>query len=210
MSIHSNTLFVSAFSGEIDLLLKSGKFPHLIEGGIGNINCLLGTNEYLSNHPEIKEILFIGSAGSYPWSEVQPGSFVASRTFYSLEISSALGLSKQIEITKEPFSFPNSLSSRISEIATKRTFSFFEKKTTNAPSTLTLHEMKTPPEAVWSNLDVENLELYGLAALALRKKISLEAVLAVTNSVGKEGSVDWQKNWREMSNTLQTFLLDVF
>lgn len=190
----ANTLLCSAFDGEIDLLLTSGRFPHLKSLGIGNLEAALSLQDYLNQNHEIVSVIFLGSCGVYPWSRLLGEEIVSTVRTHHLEISASLGQSKQIQFGKSSidFLFPNLV---------------FPKAVCNAPTTLTLLDLKSPPTAEWEEVDIENLELYGIARVCEIRKISLTAHLAVTNVVGSEGSLQWQKNWRGLSNRLQNHFL---
>ncbi|WP_210413622.1 phosphorylase [Leptospira ilyithenensis] len=205
-------LFCSAFFGETDLLKKSRLFPHLLEAGIGNLNAGINTFEYLLKHPEIETIVFIGSCGAYPWAKIHTGSIVVSSEFDHLEIAAQLGITKQILNDKSLIGFAkdNPTLLGLSDFAKKQnqfTDRIFFSKKTNAPTCLSLKNLDSPPGKEWDGLDVENLELYGLAIVAKKLNKNLFAILSVTNQVGSEGSADWQKNWRDFSNSLQNLLL---
>jgi|GEM_PF-1763081 len=197
----------------MDLLQKSGKFPHLLEAGIGNLEASISTFEYLLKHPEIDTVIFIGSCGAYPWAKIPTGSFVVSSEFDHLEIAATLGITKQILKEKSVLTFQDN-KQILNDFAgfAKKQAQFAERmilsKKTNAPTCLTLKNLTSPPNDSWADLDVENLELYGLAGIANRLNQNLFAILSVTNQVGSEGSADWQKNWRPFSNSLQNLIQD--
>ena len=51
----------------------------------------------------------------------------------------------------------------------------------------------------YDDLLLENMELYGLAAVAARKGIPLSALLAVTNYTNNNAHEDWFRNHKDAS-----------
>ncbi|TGL90741.1 phosphorylase [Leptospira congkakensis] len=187
------TLITGAFEGEIGILRTSGKFPHLDVMGIGNLEAGINLYKYLSQNKEIQNIIFFGSCGAYEWREISIGSIVSPNFVYTKELSHALKLSKQIPESPEFYElFPDKSIPMVK---------------CNAPTTISLTEFKKPPESSWENLEVENLELFGIAKVAANFSVTVTAYLAVTNLVGKEGSADWAKNWKDLSHSLQNRFL---
>jgi nucleoside phosphorylase len=186
----TETLIASAFDGEIDHLLGSKAFPHIKSFGIGNLEAALCLMEYLRAHPEIRSVIFLGSCGAYPWSKFKTGEMVSINKVHSLEVSAYLGHSKQIR-------------ARATSISFQSPAQIFHSAICNAPASLTLAQLQTPPSEEWSEIDVENLELFGIARVCEILNITLTSHLCITNLVGPNGSIDWQKNWRAMSSALQ-------
>lgn len=187
------TLVTGAFIGEIDLLKASGKFPHLDVMGIGNLESAVQLSEYLSKNSNIRHIVFFGSCGAYEWSGITIGSFISPNRVYSKEISHALKISKQIPESPEFYEMVPDKS--------------LQTAACNAPTTITLIDLKHPPEEPWKNLEIENLELFGISKVAKKFSVTVTAYLAVTNLVGPNGSNDWAKNWKHLSHSLQNKIL---
>jgi hypothetical protein len=190
------TLIASAVGGEIDILIQSGKFPHTQSLGIGNLEAAISLKKYLYENSSVDSIFFFGSCGVYPWASFQSETMVSVSHATHLEISSALGQSKQIQ-TKSISLFSKALPLGL------------PLAVCNAPSTLTLLEMDKPPNENWNSLEIENLELFGIARVCESMIKHLSAFLAITNVVGQNGSKDWQKNWRKCSSQLQNDFLEV-
>ncbi|MCW7470487.1 nucleoside phosphorylase-I family protein [Leptospira kanakyensis] len=190
----NQTLITGAFEGEVGILRASGKFPHLEVMGIGNLDAAVNLSQYLSQKKEIQNIIFFGSCGAYEWTNFSIGSIVSPNLVYTKELSHTLRLSKQIPVTPEFY-----------ELVTDKSF---QAANCNAPTTITLAELKNPPDPSWENLEVENLELFGIAKVAAKFSVTVTAYLAITNLVGKDGSTDWAKNWKELSHTLQNQFLN--
>ncbi|MCW7492776.1 phosphorylase [Leptospira sp. 2 VSF19] len=189
----NKTLVTGAFEGEINLLRASDKFPYLEVMGIGNLEAAVQLSEYLSKNKEIRHIVFFGSCGVYDWSKIQVGSIISPNRVYTKELAHALKMAKQIPESPE-----------FHELVPDK---FFKTAKCNAPTTITLTELKQPPEESWKNLEVENLELFGIAKVATKFSITVTAYLAVTNSVGPNGSNEWAKNWKNLSESLQNQFL---
>ena len=189
----NQTLVTGAFEGEVGILRPLGVFPHLQVMGIGNLEAAVNLSEYLFRNKEIRYIVFFGSCGAYEWSEIPIKSVVSPNLVFTKELAHALKLSKQIPESPDSYQF----------IPDKN----FHPVRCNAPTTITLTELKIPPEDSWVNLDVENLELFGIAKVAAKFSLSVTAYLAVTNLVGPMGSADWTKNWKDLSHSLQNQFL---
>lgn len=191
----NQTLVTGAFEGEINLLKASNQFPYLEVMGIGNLEAAVQLSEYLSKNRNIRHIVFFGSCGAYVWSGIKIGSFISPNRVYSKEISHALKMAKQIPETPEFYEMTPDKSLQIT--------------TCNAPTTITLIDLKNPPEESWKNLEIENLELFGISKVASKFSVTVTAYLAVTNLVGPNGSNDWVKNWKSLSHSLQNKILSL-
>ncbi|XDD47871.1 phosphorylase [Leptospira sp. WS39.C2] len=187
------TLITGAFEGEINLLKNHSKFPNVKAMGIGNLEQSFQLFSYLTKHPEIQNIVFLGSCGIYTWSGIRTNSIVSPSSVCSLEISAALGFAKQLPQTPPSFSLQNDHN--------------FPNGICNAPTCITLHQMESPPNNEWKECSFENLELFGLTKVASEFQIPVTAYLAVTNSVGPNGSLEWRDNWQNLSNQLQGYFL---
>ncbi|PJZ45870.1 phosphorylase [Leptospira brenneri] len=190
----NQTLVTGAFEGEVGLLRASGKFPHLQVMGIGNLEAAVNLSDYLFRNKEIRHIVFFGSCGAYEWSGIPTKSFVSPNIIYTKELGHVLKLSKQIPESPEFY-----------QLVPDKTFRTVQG---NAPTTITLKELNSPPEPSWKDLEVENLELFGISKIVSRFSITATAYLAVTNQVGPEGSKDWAENWKELSHSLQNQFLE--
>ncbi len=195
MEKDSSTLVCSAIDGEIDLITNSKKFEYVKSLGIGNLEAALSLQVVLSKNPSIQNVVFFGSCGVYPWANHQTGDMVSAGRTYHLELSASLGQSKQIQNGKSFIDF-------------ERPNLKFKPALNNAPTTLTLKDLDSPPSKEWQEIDVENLELYGVARVCEIFQLSLSAHMIITNIVGSLGSASWQKNWRNFSNHLQTAYLN--
>lgn len=190
----NQTLVTGAFEGEVGTLRASGRFPHLQVMGIGNLEAAVNLSDYLFRNKEIRHIVFFGSCGAYEWTGIPIKSVVSPNLVYTKELAHSLKLAKQIPEVQEFYGL----------IADNR----FRTARCNAPTTITLAELKTPPDASFLRLEVENLELFGITKVAAKFSLSVTAYLAVTNIVGPNGSTDWAKNWKELSLSLQNQFLE--
>ncbi|TGL37606.1 phosphorylase [Leptospira perdikensis] len=190
----NQTLITGAFEGEIGILRTSKRFPHLEVMGIGNLEAAINLSDYLFRNKEIRHIIFFGSCGAYEWTGIPKNSFVSPNLVYTKELAHSLKIAKQIPESQEFYGL----------IADNR----FRTVRCNAPTTITLAELKSPPDVSFARLEVENLELFGIAKVAAKFSLSVSAYLAVTNIVGPKGSNDWATNWKELSHSLQNQFLE--
>lgn len=184
-------LFAGAFSGEISELQKSNRYKHVYPLGIGNLDIVFGLLKYRDTHPEISSVVFLGSAGAYEWAKLPTLSILPIHSVGSFEVSSALGESKQTPNQLEVLRLNNPLENGF---------------VCNAPASITLRNLVTPPNSDWNTVSCENLELYGLTKVCRHLSLDLYAFLVITNTVGPNGSAEWQKNWKEGSLKLQEYV----
>ncbi|MDF3818683.1 phosphorylase [Leptospira sp. 96542] len=189
-------LIAGAFDGEIDLLKSNTKLPHIQALGIGNLEIALALFQYKQNFPKIESVVFLGSSGNYPWYPKPEFGVVNISFVKSLELGPLTGDTKQLPNPKETL--------ELSVIANQ-----YPTVGCNAPSGISLRDLKTIPNHSWDQIGVENLELYGLTRAATLLGLNVSALLAITNTVGSNGSNDWQKNWRGASNDLQKRFLQI-
>jgi len=193
-------LVCSAIAAEQESLAGAGNSAFSLESflcGIGNVAAAGNLTERLCTGELPSEIVFVGSAGTYARDS---GAFRigVSRVFAQRELSVLRGesrkpdlLTQKIETT--PGLFSEILANKLDPI----------HGITNCPDSITLIDA---PE-LFSGMDFENMECFGLAHCALRFKIPFTAFFALTNSVGPDGSREWFRNYNEFSQELQRRIL---
>lgn len=217
-----NLLILGAFEPEIDLLLKYlpdlNASKHVQNNkelqvtlyctGIGSLESALFLQALLLETNKPDEIIFIGSAGAY-FPSANQASFVLANQFSNYDLSVMEDKAKTIQtmnrIIQTQFGY-------ISKQITSR----FENATNtiiNATNSISL----APPsphssflKGIQKNHLYESLEGFGLAHICKKKQIPFSSLLAITNDVCENGSLQWQKNHKKMSHELQTKLLDFF
>lgn len=217
-------LLTGAFAPEIDRLtdqlegkpLPAGFHPpgakfECLESGVGNLESALNLQRRIldQGRPPVAEVLFFGSAGYYPVLEgkedpVSGNRFGTSHVFYALEMSVLTGMAKA----------PTPLVSRATSQRGPLGTGFqehlpFLDGDCNSPDSITLvapaPDQLNPPGENRSIL-FENMEAFGLAR-ASGGKVPFTPFFSLTNRVGKDGSLQWAENYRQMSDRLQrTFL----
>ena len=198
-------LVIGAFAGETDLLQIPG--VAVLNAGIGNVEAAVNLLNWLHVNPEIEHIIFTGSCGAYPHSELKTGDIFYSSSFLSIETSSIAGFSKIPEamvhkITTGSFS-------PLTEYLQKKGFA---EKVVNSISSITLSDLENEMmrKSLLCNAVAENMECFGLATAAKSTNKTFTAILGVSNSTGANGSSDWKLYWREISDSLQHLLQDFF
>ncbi len=193
--VHREQILVTgAIQGEIDLVQSSGFFPHCFPLGIGNLNASIQLMELVVERPALKLVVFLGSAGTYPTSGLDLFDVVSSDFITSIEFFS--DPSKQKTFPLEPIQIPESPVRKRLE----KTIRFVKS---NAPQSLTLGSLSKIDLEIIGLPEIENLEVYGCAKVCQNRGLDFLPLLGITNKVGKEGSLDWQKNWRTVSNAVQ-------
>ncbi|EMJ96101.1 hypothetical protein [Leptospira alstonii] len=207
---HSKTLICSAIEEESDLISKDGKFAVSV-CGIGNLQAGLRLQSFLLNRISKdltlpSNILFIGSAGVYPW--MHP-SFWKNRFGFSFQFENQeLGkIERRIrvpEIVPDSFVFPHSFEfESVEEILVSKT---------NATGSITIENVSGKALEYLRDHDLgfENMECFGLAKVCHDFQIPLYSFFALTNTVGPSGSEEWRSNYKKESARLQEFLLSFF
>ncbi|GIX42801.1 MAG: hypothetical protein KatS3mg129_2534 [Leptospiraceae bacterium] len=177
--------------------------------GIGKLNALYNLmywfyNTYHKKYKKyhLKEILFLGSCGSYNINYKE--NIIYSNKYMNIDFASIINkakiledISKVMETTQGFFAkciinhykwqtgIVNSTDSvtltQISEIWIKNQFP----------------ELKEVKENIF-----ENLEVYGIAKFCIQHQIAFTSFLTITNAVYENGSIEWQKNYRKRAKNL--------
>ncbi|MBM9501757.1 phosphorylase [Leptospira sp. 201903071] len=203
----ASTLLCSAIPEELDRFQDSGKWNTFL-CGIGNLEAALNLQKLLLQKRNKgltlpSQIVFIGSAGVYPW--LHP-SFWKERFGYSFEFQNQeiAKIEKRIripEIVPDSFEFTSPFQfSAVEEILVSKT---------NGTGSVTIETVsgKSLEFLRINDLGLENMECFGLARVCEEFQISFCAFFALTNTVGPSGSAEWKQNYRKESTRLQEFLL---
>jgi nucleoside phosphorylase len=198
-----NLLICGAFEGEIDTLVK---FPSLTvtKTGIGGYSSMFNLQNYIITHKKVKSILFVGSAGVYPHSKhIHVGDLVFSNAFVYREIAEMKNLvkvppkmSRNIITERDPLLLPF--------------YKTFKKANTNSTNYITTINLGVEECIDYLfDVDVENMEAFGLGFVAFKFAIPFTALYAITNTVGENGSQEWAMNWRDCSYQIQKAILNL-
>lgn len=203
----SKTLICSAIAEELDQISISGKYPILL-CGVGNLEAGLRLQKFLLEHQNKNltlptQVLFIGSAGVYPW--LHP-SFWKDRFGFSFQIENQeLGkIERRIripEIIPDSYEFPYPF-----EFTSKEEILISK---TNASGSITIENVSGKVLEYLREHDIgfENMECFGLAKVCHDFRIPFYSFFALTNTVGPLGSEEWKSNYKKESAKLQEFLL---
>ncbi|PJZ69448.1 phosphorylase [Leptospira perolatii] len=201
-------LFCGAFSGEIDKILQQKEFI-VLETGVGLLPSALRLQSYLlEQSPEKlpKSVLFIGSAGVYPWLPRKDweGKFGLSHSFVNYEIAY---LDKKVRIPdfltlKTEFP-PPALPSFSIELY---------KTGTNGTGSVTLEDLspRAADRLKGEGIGFESMEAYGIAKVCESFKIPMASLFSLTNRVGPKGSEEWKNSWRKLSDKLQEAIISAY
>lgn len=150
--------------------------------GIGYLEAALNLESFLNKNPKPKEIIFIGTAGSYSQA-LSIGELVNVSSVSLLNIGTVL---KQSYIPKEYESFQSSGKIQCLSSLEITNSAELSKKISNLSS---------------KSL-VENMELYGVAKVASRHDIPWSAILGITNYTDENAHQDWKANHQRVSADL--------
>jgi nucleoside phosphorylase len=195
-------LFCGAFDGETDLLAQETGL-NVYNVGIGLHDSLFNLQRHLLKLPDIKTVVFLGSAGAYPHSTLKKGDIVYSYKF----------LNKDIAEIKEFAKVPDVLTKHVltnvdQRVATMVKKLGFTETITNSMNYVTLINFSSDElfEYLY-DVGAENMEAFSIAYVCSRMNLNFTAFYYITNIVGEKGSEDWAKYWREGSTILQKKVL---
>lgn len=199
-------LFLGSFDGETDVLSQNPAL-RVYNSGVGFMDTVYNLQRYiLKSKDPIRSIVFLGSAGAYPHSNLTMGDIVFSHKFIYKEIGEIKNYVKVPDVVNKHIL--TEMDPKIEEVLknSKR----FKETIVNSTNYVTLVDL-TPEELVDSLYDVgaENMEAFAVAYVANRMGLNFTAFLYITNMVGAFGSEDWQKNWRNGSHILQNEVLKI-
>ena len=222
---------VGAFEPEIDLLMNlDGQVFNLPIGsgehqencrirtfaaGVGSMTAAITVLERAKELGAPSEIVFVGSSGAYPndgESETEE-TYAFSSRFFSYDILALEGRAHvpgpmQIEASGNTGPVGRWLEAELKG-RLKLVYGAINSTasvTLSFDAKLAGERMSAPGQG---GIRFENLEAFGVARAAERLGVPFVAITAVTNQVGPNGSLQWQKNHRAMSEKLQRALLAI-
>ncbi len=173
----------------------------LLPLGIGKLNALYNLMNWYNNHrnDNLKEIIFLGSCGSYDLDYQK--DFIASCEFINYDYASLTNTSKTLlEVSKRIKTEQGDVAKSIVHLYR------WEFGIVNSTDSITLKKIDKNILKKINNdsfLNVyENLETYGIALFCSKIKIPFTAFLSITNAVYENGSDEWLKSYRTMAKKL--------
>ena len=185
-----SVLICSAIEEELDRLKPHFETCVL---GIGLVEATVSLTDYLRSH-EVSTVIFTGTAGAYPSSGYQIGDCVTSSKFKLVGSASALEQAYFPEKMSQALSFnepswntlPNVVSGTVVEIT--KSLSLSEKI------------------ASIYNVDVEHMEVFGLASVCKRFNTEFFSVFGISNCVYEKSHIEWVTHNRDASLTAQNYI----
>ncbi len=211
IKLPKTTLICSAIKEEVDQILKLEKFTVLV-CGIGNLEAGLNLQRFLLDCLNNKnlifptQVLFIGSAGVYPWLHPNfwKNKFGFSFQFENQELAKIERKVRVPETVPDVYEFSHSFEFKpVEEILISKT---------NATGSITIDNVfgKSLEYLREHDLGFENMECFGLAKVCNHFQLPFYSFFALTNTVGPLGSEEWKFNYKKESAKLQEFLLSFF
>lgn len=228
---------MGAFDPEIELLksrmdgsrLRPDGQSHISEStvrvfsiGVGGTAAVLTLAKRCFEVGIPEEIVLIGSAGVYPDSTDVPSLHfpLLAGPQYFTQIDLAVQLDRASipdimcdSITVRPGIFSAQLIRNIS--GRKDCVFLLETATSAGPVCNSTNSITGDSIPVDLNVPrfqnrsvMENLEAYAVAAFCEKFSIPMGCFLAITNTVGPQGSAEWQRNHVELGNFLQRVIID--
>jgi len=188
----------------------------LLPLGVGKLNALYNLmywyyevfkNDY--KHHTLKEIIFLGSCGSYDFLFKQ--DFVFSNKFIHYDYATLIQKSKYLEEISKFIQTNQGIITK--EILNQYNW---EEGIINSTDSITLTKID---KDLWVQLDkekyknypiFENLEVYAIAKFCEFYKIPFTSFLSVTNYVYENGSLEWQNRYKDLSKKLNNNLKKYF
>ena len=195
-----NIVICGAIIEEIYLFMEK-KIPSLTVG-VGNIESTFSLQNYLLHHSNIEKVIFLGSAGVY-YNDFLKESFGYSNDFCTIDLNIISKKSKQSFFMKKKIQTNINLNFNLSN--------FFYGKT-NSINSITNYDLNKQEQLYFKKNEIlfENMETFGLSFVCHQMKKEFIAFYALTNKVGKNGRMEWKKNYLQMSQKLQKTLLKQF
>lgn len=166
--------------------------------GVGFLESAITLNNLLDRFPQINKLLFTGSAGVYPnTSVISPGDICGCLETVLADGAAEHGFSLYAEPLPRA-TIPATL---------QLTYDLYPAK---IATLLTLTQSDALAETIQKNLNVEleTMELYGIARVCEKRSLPWNCVIGITNQVGSSGHLQWRNSFREIAVKTGEFLLD--
>lgn len=197
--------FVSAIPEELIDLKKNLRDYYFLSMGVGNLEAAIHLQDFLFKNPNIKEIIFIGSAGSYDIKICPVPSFASGFNYYSIEYSFLKKYSHIPELLK--INYKPTIGPVGKKIIKKLNLKSYS---VNCPNSISLQKWnwnmqnKIQPHPI-----LENMECFGLASVCKKMNTKFCSIFSVTNSVCANGSVEWKKNYKILAKELNQKIIEI-
>lgn len=165
-----------------NIWLSKQQNVYILPLGVGYLTAAINLQRFCYQHPEVKSVLFCGTAGAYH-DEDQIGSVVQCSSTILVDAAAEIKLSLYAPILPREALNPT----------LKLDMDLHSGKVLTA---LTLTKSNETAKEMVQNTDseFENMELYGIACVSILLKLKWNSILGITNKVGKNGHVEWYNN----------------
>ena len=164
--------------------------------GTGYLESAIQLQSLLHRYPDITQVLFCGSAGVYPGIKtIQPGDLCLCKNTILCDSAAEMDLSLYASLmARNPIQSDFELDSSLYSASVLTTLSLTSND--NLAGTLTTQ----------TSAELENMELYGIASVCRKASIQWNAILGITNKVGKNGHGEWKENYKSLGNITAEYL----
>lgn len=159
---------------------------HILPLGVGYLTAAIRLQQFCYQHPEIKSVLFCGTAGSYKGSK-DTGTVVQCKSTLLADAAAEVELSHYAPVLERDELQPT-LKLDLDLLSGKVLTALTLTKSVETAKKMTLN----------TGCDFENMELYGIASVSRLLKLKWNSILGITNKVGKNGHVEWFKNHKSL------------
>jgi nucleoside phosphorylase len=169
--------------------------------GVGFLTAAIQSQLYLSQFPEISNVLFMGTAGVYP-------DAVKFQTHQHYWVKDTILCDAGAVLKKCHYAPP------LKRGSIPASTIFLEIKnqlqaTVVTALTLTKDDLLAGQIYEQTKGELENMELFGMAQVCQKFTISWNSLLAVTNQVGFNGSKEWFENHLILEQQAGEFLFEI-
>jgi nucleoside phosphorylase len=191
-----NTLICSAVESEISEIIELEQDGYLLRTiGIGLIDSAINLNQILLNNRDIKNVIFVGTAGAYQNSNLSIYDVVQG-------------------VKTDLFSLPfyERCSYFPSKMVTSLELNEFENlKKTNVASVLDINASSESFKNLFKDtgFQLEHMELFSVARVAKLLNKKVYSIFSISNIVDENAHEDWKKNNKTASLLAQEKLKEL-
>ncbi len=160
----------------------------IVSAGVGYLESAIQLQALLFRFTNIQKVIFCGSAGVYPGVKTtKTGDVCLCQDTILCDSAAEMKMGLYASILPR-----NAIQSSLevkSSLQPLRVLTSLSLTSDNDVSKTLQQNTKA---------DLENMELYGIASVCQKHAILWNAILGITNTVGKHGHVEWQQNFKAM------------
>ena len=206
---------ISAIPSEIEDLIQNKELEHTTNSnhwldkkkrvviayvGVGYLETAVNLQKLILQFPQIKKVTFCGTAGIYPlMSHLKIGDLCQCKEVILCDASAEMGNSAYVPLLQHA-PLKAEMGDQYPAVSVK----------VATMLSITTNDQVAGQICNNTQAEVENMELYGVATICNKKKISWNAILGLTNYVGSNGRDDWQSKHKAIEKQLNRLLYNIY